>query len=67
MKLENKPGNICEFYEKLVLRQSDAQYASTTMHSLNNNTRNANDEPRKDTRKQHSATLLRSSLKENKD
>ena len=59
--------NFCEFNEKLVIRQSDARYVRNTMDSLNNNTKDSNEEQRKDTRKQHSATLLHSSSKENKD
>ena len=59
--------NFCDFYEKLVLRQSDAQYVRNTMDSLNNNKKDENNEPRKDTRKSHSATLLQSSLKKIKN
>ena len=49
--------NFCEFYEKLFLRQSDAQYVRNTMDLWNNNTKDGNDEPRKDTKKQNLITL----------
>ena len=58
---------ICNFYENLVLQESDAQYVRHTMESLNTSiAKVSHDEAKKEKKKYLSATLLHTSTKEKK-
>ena len=70
MKSNAKHPNLeefCNFYENLVLQESDAQYVRHTMESLNTNiAKVSHDEAKKEKKKDLSATLLHTSTKEKK-